>query len=168
MSSDDLCIEQLTALGPALLRYLDATCPSYMDTEGLCQDVLLTLYVNRSQWKGIDSLEAWSIKIAKNKVVDEHRRERKRRNYKDKYSEYHAFRIACMNSCQSDFFHDLAIFQSGLEDQEKEILGLWVEGVSYSEIARKTNSSSSAIGRCIHRMKTALASFLSKNGYGNE
>lgn len=128
------------------------------DRRDLFQDILYELFKGRASFKGKSNLSTWIYSVAFNTATDIY--------YKHKAEIVHisvASEIVSAGEEWAERRGDLLEAMRFLTTEEQSILILYMEQLSYEEIAKATEISVGLVGVRLHRIKTKIRNIL-KNG----
>ncbi len=135
-------------------------CKSYLYEDGLVQDlyqeVLLNIWKSIPTFKKKSSLKTWAFRIAINTTISfNHYQSRRRQKQKDFENETMIKEDS--DSGNMDQLHH-AIQQ--LDSNDKRLIGLFLEGFSYKEMADITGWTTNHVGVKINRIKSRLKAII--------
>ncbi len=144
-------------LGAALRRYVRGRVADPHAAEDIVQDVFLALSRQLQQGLPTGPLHAWLFRVARNAVVDHHRRRRKSTSTSadgadiagTDDTELAGEAGQLLASCRR-FLHELP------EEQREAIVATEYEGVSQAELARRLGLSASTIKSRVQRGRQRL------------
>ncbi|MHB1151472.1 MAG: RNA polymerase sigma factor [Eubacteriales bacterium] len=147
----------------ALIYYLLRYTGSVVAAEEAAEDAFAELYINRSGYDGRSSLKTYLYAVARNKAVDQHRRNRR-------YAELDEDRADILSLeaqiIRSDEEHQLKAAMSRLKPEYREALHLTVyEEMSYAEAAAVMKKSEGQIKALVFRAKKKLHKILTEEGF---
>ena len=151
----------LTLLAPALRRALRARAGSAgLDAEDVVQEVLLALHLKRNTWVRGTPVAPWVTAIARNKLVDAHRRRGRRPEVSIDSVVDHLQSEGEDNGERSmDFERAFA----GLPARQRQVLqAVSLEGHSAREAAEQLDMSEGAVRVTLHRGLKSLAALFRK------
>ncbi|SKA05767.1 RNA polymerase sigma-70 factor, ECF subfamily [Chitinophaga eiseniae] len=155
-------MNQETFLG--LLRQhegiLHKICRLYRDTpedrEDLFQEIVYQLWKSYPSFQGQAKLSSWIYRIALNTALASFRKKGLRVSYPDTLPDHVAIPAPVLTEQQEQLF--LALQQ--LSDAEKAIITLYLEDLTYQEIAAITGIDVNYVGVKLNRIKTKLKTIL--------
>lgn len=152
----------LSLLTPALRRAVRARAESVgLDAEDVVQEVLLALHLKRNTWVRGTPVAPWVAAIARNKMVDAHRR-RGRRPEVSIDSVVDTLRSDGEGS--EDRSLDLERAFAGLPPRQRQVLqAVSLEGHSAREAAARLDMSEVAVRVTLHRSLKSLAALFRKD-----
>ncbi|NSL88780.1 sigma-70 family RNA polymerase sigma factor [Chitinophaga sp. Mgbs1] len=138
---------------------LHKICRLYRDTlqdrEDLFQEIIYQLWKSYPDYQGLAKPGTWMYRIALNTALMGLRRKKPRITYTDQLPEQAA---ATEPSTEQQELLFKALRQ--LSDAEKAIITLYLEDLSYQEIAAITGVTENYIGVKINRIKTKIKTIL--------
>jgi RNA polymerase sigma-70 factor (ECF subfamily) len=152
----------LILLTPALRRAVRARAQSAgLDAEDVVQEVLLALHLKRNTWVRGTPVAPWVAAIARNKLIDAHRRRGRR------------LEISIDNVVDTlrsdpedndDRSQDLERGLAGLTDRQRQVLrAVSLEGYSAREAALRLDMTEVAVRVTLHRGLKSLAALFRKD-----
>jgi RNA polymerase sigma factor (sigma-70 family) len=152
----------LILLTPALRRAVRARATAVgLDAEDVVQEVLLALHLKRNTWVRGTPVAPWVAAIARNKLVDAHRRRGRRLEISID---------SVVDTLRSDVdddderSHDLERGLSGLTDRQRQVLrAVSLEGYSAREAAQRLDMTEGAVRVTLHRGLKSLAALFRKD-----
>src|SRR6188474_1477442 len=157
LNGDSVAYGQLlTALSSSLRRVIRARArDAGLDAEDVVQEVLLALHLKRNTWVRGTPVAPWVGAIARNKLVDAHRR-RGRRLEISIDSVVDTLRSDA--EVHDDRSHDLERGLAGLTDRQRQVLrAVSLEGYSAREAALQLDMTEVAVRVTLHRGLKSLA-----------
>lgn len=151
----------LTLLAPALRRALRARAETAgLDVEDVVQEVLLALHLKRNTWVRGTPVAPWVTAIARNKLVDAHRR-RGRRPEVPIDSVVDTLQLEGEDNGEQSM--DLERAFAGLPARQRQVLqAVSLEGQSAREAAARLDMSEVAVRVTLHRGLKSLAALFRK------
>lgn len=151
----------LTALTGALRRALRARARGAgLDAEDVVQEVLLALHAKRNTWIRGTPVAPWVTAIARNKIVDAHRRRGRRPEVPIDSIADSLFEVA---DDGADLSRDLERGLSSLSARQRQVLeAVSLEGHSAHEAAQLLRMSAVGVRVTLHRAIKALTAILSQ------
>lgn len=149
-------------------------CYAYLydcsEVEDLYQDILLNIWKSLERFREESQLSTWVYRISVNTALTYN----KRRKRKEKLFTYDDHGIQDFPSetqlpekkIREKELDQLANCISQLEKQDRLIIGMLLEGVSYKEIAQVMGMTSNYVGVRINRIKGKLNKMMKKYSYG--
>jgi RNA polymerase sigma-70 factor (ECF subfamily) len=150
-----------------LFRYIFLITKSKEETEEILQEVFIRIWENRSKLVAIDSFENYVFRCAKNKLLDNIRRQQVKQRA---FSEIKRSKevSASTTSDQSAYKEYYLLVQQAIEKlppKRKLIFRLNIEnGYSREEIARHLNISDSVVKKQIYKASYFVRAYLVKHG----
>ena len=156
----------LILLTPALRRAVRARAQAVgLDAEDVVQEVLLALHLKRNTWVRGTPVAPWVAAIARNKLVDAHRR-RGRRLEISIDSVVDTLRSDGEDNDERS--HDLERGLAGLTDRQRQVLrAVSLEGYSAREAAQRLEMTEVAVRVTLHRGLKSLAALFRKDHHEN-
>jgi RNA polymerase sigma-70 factor (ECF subfamily) len=151
----------LTALTVALRRALRSRArDAGLDAEDVVQEVLLALHAKRNTWHRGTPVAPWVTAIARNKIVDAHRRRGRRPEVPiDSVAET----LFDAGDDGADLSRDLERGLSSLPVRQRQVLqAVSLEGHSAHDAARLLRMSAVGVRVTLHRAIKALAAILTE------
>jgi RNA polymerase sigma-70 factor (ECF subfamily) len=157
---------------PAIFAYLIRNVVSREDAEDLLLDIFLAA-LQKSSSADVDAqrLQSWIWAVARNKVVDYHRRNRYRANVQLTVVEetlYESDEQAPENvALRNEEYQQLYVILQELPEIQREIVQLrFGHGLTCGEIASVIQKSEGAVRMTLHRTLKLLRSLYSKDEKG--
>jgi len=127
-----------------------------IDAEDVVQEVLLALHLKRGTWAPGTPVALWLAAIARNKIIDAHRRRGRRLVVPiDDVLET----LWVQEPDSDEQAHDLGRALSKLPKRQREVVqGVSLEGRSAREVGERLKMSEGAVRVTLHRSLRALAS----------
>ncbi len=155
-------MNQETFLG--LLRQhegiLHKICRLYRDTpedrEDLFQEIVYQLWKSYPSFQGQAKLSSWIYRIALNTALASFRKKSPKVSYPDTLPDHVAVSAPALTEQQEQLFRAL----QQLSDAEKAIITLYLEDLTYQEIAAITGIDVNYVGVKLNRIKTKLKTIL--------
>lgn len=157
---------------PAIFAYLLRSVGSREDAEDLLLDIFLAVLQKRSSLDVDDQrLSSWIWTVARNKVVDHHRRNRYRTNvqlYKVAEALYENDEQAPEHvALRNEEYQKLHVILQELPELQREIVQLrFGHDLTCGEIASVINKSEGSVRMTLHRTLKRLRSLYNKNEKG--
>lgn len=128
------------------------------DCEDLVQETLLAVHARRHTYDAGQPFTAWAYAVARYKLVDWHRRHRRREALHDPVEDRIEELFAEMEHDACDAQRDVRAMLETLPAKQREPIRLVkLEGLSVAEAAARTGLSASAVKIGVHRGLRALA-----------
>lgn len=147
--------ETFASLLAANRRRLQAIARSYAwggAEQDLFQEILLQLWRSLDRFEGRSSLDTWAYRVALNTAIVWRRRARA----EPLETRATAARESAATSGPRDELVILDEFVSSLETAERALFVLYLEDLTYRQIAEVTGLSESHVGVKLHRLKRAF------------
>jgi RNA polymerase sigma-70 factor (ECF subfamily) len=153
--------ELLSSITPALRRAIRTRARQVgLDAEDVVQEVLLALHLKRNTWVRGTPVAPWLAAIARNKIVDAHRR-RGRRPEVSNDSVVETLRDE--GDVSEDQSQELERGIAGLPERQRQVLhAVSLEGYSAQEAATQLQMSEVGVRVTLHRALKSLAVFFSQ------
>jgi RNA polymerase sigma-70 factor (ECF subfamily) len=153
--------ELLHALTPALRRAIRGRARvAGLEAEDVVQEVLLALHLKRNTWVRGTPVAPWVVAIARNKIVDAHRR-RGRRPEVSIDSVIETLRHE--NGFSDEQAHDLERGLAKLPARQRDVLtAVSLQGFSAQEAALQLRMSEVGVRVTLHRALKTLGAFFSR------
>jgi RNA polymerase sigma-70 factor (ECF subfamily) len=151
----------LTALSAALRRALRSRARGVgLDAEDVVQEVLLALHVKRNTWVRGTPVAPWVAAIARNKIVDAHRRRGRRPEVS---IDSVADTLQEPGDDGAERSRDLERGMSSLSARQRQVLqAVSLEGYSASEAAARLQMSAVGVRVTLHRAVKTLSALLTQ------
>ena len=156
--------------GGAVLKVARAYTHSLEDCQDLAQEILLQVWCSLPQFQGRASASTWIYRVALNTALGWHRKERRRRTRQWPVFEVEDLPVAGTDSTQQAEQRELverlyeAIRQ--LPRTDAALVLLYLDDLSYREMAEVLGLSESNVGVKLNRAKKALGELM--NGKPHE
>jgi RNA polymerase sigma-70 factor (ECF subfamily) len=158
-SGDEVAYRQCLGMLAARLRgYLKRRLSGLPDeVEDLVQETLLALHLQRGTYDPSLPVSAWTMAIARHKLVDLWRRRGRRDDLHDDVDE----QMLAAAPDDGGARRDLAVLLTALPDAQRQAIVLTkLEGLSIAEAASRTGASEAAIKVQVHRGLKRLAALV--------
>jgi RNA polymerase sigma-70 factor, ECF subfamily len=155
--------------GGAVLKVARAYTLTTEDCQDLVQEILLQVWRSLPQFQGRASASTWFYRVALNTALGWHRKERRRRVRQQPILEIEDLSVAELDSAQQAFQRDLvdrlyaAIRQ--LPRTEAALVLLYLEDLSYRQMAEVLGISECNVGVKLNRAKKALGKLMNENAH---
>lgn len=150
-----------------LVRYVSLVNKSNEETEEIIQEVFVKIWERRERLPEVDSFKNYLFRCAKNKLLDNFRRQEVRRRALIEIGR-HKVVIASTTTDQAEYKEYYFLVQQAIErlpPQRKLIFRLKTEGgYTPSEIADQLNISSSVVKKQMYKAAHFVREYLLKNG----
>lgn len=136
-------------------------CRVYRDTledrEDLFQEIIFQLWKSRQTFKNDARISTWIYRIALNTAIATFRKRKQNIEYMPVLPDY-----AEEQPCEASASRQERLFTAlkQLNDTDKTIITLYLEDLSYQEIAEVTGISENYIGVKLNRIKTRIQKLL--------
>ena len=142
-------------------RIIYKICKTYRDSredqEDLFQEIVYQLWKSFPSFKGESKISSWMYRIALNTAIAIYRKQKLRVDYLDKMPEQiHSDVPQQVSENEERMFRALRT----LNDTEKALISLFLEGFSYQEIAAITGITETNTGVRLNRIKNKLKQIL--------
>ena len=161
-SGDEVAYRQCLGMLAARLRgYLKRRLSGLPDeVEDLVQETLLALHLQRGTYDPSVPVSAWTMAIARHKLVDLWRRRGRRDDLHDDVDE----QMLAAAPDDGGARRDLAVLLTALPDAQRQAIVLTkLEGLSIAEAASRTGASEAAIKVQVHRGLKRLAALVRRD-----
>ena len=161
-SGDEVAYRQCLGMLAARLRgYLKRRLSGLPDeVEDLVQETLLALHLQRGTYDPSLPVSAWTMAIARHKLVDLWRRRGRRDDLHDDVDE----QMLAAAPDDGGARRDLAVLLTALPDAQRQAIVLTkLEGLSIAEAASRTGASEAAIKVQVHRGLKRLAALVRRD-----
>jgi RNA polymerase sigma-70 factor (ECF subfamily) len=143
-------------------RGLGGVAISSNDIEDVVQDILLAIHLKRHTWDPTASLAPWVMAVARNKMIDDLRRRRRRPEIAIDLSEVD---FEGEDQQASIDALDLARVLKSLPDRSRDIVrSVSIEGHSARDVAAKLGMTEVAVRVVLHRSLRTLADAYQEKG----
>jgi RNA polymerase sigma-70 factor, ECF subfamily len=166
-SGDEVAYRQCLGMLAARLRgYLKRRLSGLPDeVEDLVQETLLALHLQRGTYDPSLPVSAWTMAIARHKLVDLWRRRGRRDDLHDDVDE----QMLAAAPDDGGARRDLAVLLKELPDAQRQAIVLTkLEGLSIAEAASRTGASEAAIKVQVHRGLKRLAALVRRDAKDTE
>jgi len=166
-SGDEAAYRQCLGMLAARLRgYLKRRLSGFPDeVEDLVQETLLALHLQRGTYDPSLPVSAWTMAIARHKLVDLWRRRGRRDDLHDDVDE----QVLAAAPDDGGARRDLAVLLKELPDAQRQAIVLTkLEGLSIAEAASRTGASEAAIKVQVHRGLKRLAALVRRDAKDTE
>lgn len=143
-------------------RVIHKACSLYYESASradLIQEIILELYKSLPNFKNSCTFKTWIFTVAKNTCITRLRNEKKHQFFERPEDYEEAFSVE--NNCNVTFeqLHNAMRYDvviSKLEEPEKRIFQLYLEGMSYKDLEKETGINENNLRIMIHRLKKRL------------
>lgn len=151
---------------------LSHLCRVYCDREAeeddLFQEILIQIWRSLPSFNGEAKLDTWIYRLAINTAISFNRRQNTRKKY---YSDYKEERKAAKknrenssyNSGENEQLDKIYEAISTLDDSEKAIITMHLEGFSYAEISYVVDITENYVGVKLNRIRKKLSKIIGVN-----
>jgi len=146
-------------------------CKSEMDKEDLFQEIVLRLWKGFSSFEGKSKISTWIYKVSLNTAITIKRLNERR----PKLSSWEKYEFTLMKEAPDSDLNEEITFLftciNKLNDLEKAIMHLYLDEVSYKDIADIVGISTSNVATKISRIKIKLKNIIEQQqtlSYGNK
>jgi RNA polymerase sigma-70 factor, ECF subfamily len=156
--------------GGAVLKVARAYTLNTADCQDLVQEILLQVWRSLPQFQGRASASTWFYRVALNTALDWHRKEHRRRVPRQSILELEDLSIAGLDGAQQALQRELverlyaAIRQ--LPKTDTALVLLYLDDMSYRQIAEVLGISESNVGVKLNRAKKALGELMNEDSHG--
>ena len=156
----------LTEHGGAILKVARAYTLTAEDCQDLVQEILLQVWRSLPRFQGRASASTWFYRVALNTALDWHRKEHRRQVRQKSILEVEDLSVAGLDSAQHAFQREVierlyaAIRQ--LPKTEAALVLLYLDDLSYRQMAEVLGISESNVGVKLNRAKKALGELLNE------
>jgi RNA polymerase sigma-70 factor, ECF subfamily len=134
------------------------------DHEDLYQEILCQLWRALPNLKNESYSKTWLYRVALNTSISFVRKDKKQRDRTVSYDEEQVRRIPANDSTPDSLLQTqlTSLFQaiSRLNEMEKAVIALFLEDLSYEQIAEVTGLSEANVGVTLHRAKKKLSELM--------
>ena len=151
---------------PKLRAFACTLMYSKHDVDDAIQETLIRAYKNLNKFRGDAALSTWLCKILLNQVKTEYSKQQRLQNLQSEYQQSglpEKFSTAAARECASgDFCQIIHSEIKKLPPAYSKILTLWLNGLTYSEIALHNNCSMGTVKSQLSRARRRLQHQLDK------
>lgn len=126
------------------------------DREDLFQEIVYQLWKSLPSFRGESNISSWMYRVALNTAIAVFRKKQPQVNYSDSLPDHLAATGETVSENEERLFEALR----SLNDAEKALISLYLEGFSYQEIAAITGITESNTGVKLNRIKNKLKTIL--------
>jgi RNA polymerase sigma factor (sigma-70 family) len=126
--------------------------------DDLFQEVSMKIFKSLDKFEGNSKIETWIFRIIMNSSINFNLKEQR---YQDK-NQLFVNQISEDTKSENDLNEELLLAISKLNTTERAVMGLFLEGYSYKEIAEILGLTKSNVGVKINRIKEKLKVILTK------
>jgi len=139
-----------------IFKICNSYCSDPEDRRDLVQDVIVQLWRSFDKYDEQYKITTWMYRIALNVAISSSRKSATRKKYSTQVDHEFVFISDNDDSDQSEDLTLLREFINQLDDMNKALMVLYLDGNSYDEIASILNISSSNVGTKLGRVKQQL------------
>ena len=156
--------------GGAVLKVARAYTLNTEDCQDLVQEILLQIWRSLPQFQGRASASTWLYRVALNTALDWHRKERRRRVRQQSILEVEELPVAGLDGAQQAVQREIverlytAIRQ--LPKTDAALVLLYLDDLSYRQMAEVLGISESNVGVKLNRAKKALSELMNEDSHG--
>ena len=156
MTQEDALLTLLETHGDALWRIARAYAGSDGEEDDLHQEILTQAWRSLPSFRGNSAAGTWLYRVALNTSLTWQRRTRKHTNGRVPFDPVRRGDESATHESPRSEAAILADFLGSLSGPDHSVIVLYMEGLSYQEIADVTGLSVSVVGVRLHRMKQAF------------
>lgn len=150
--------------GSSILKVARAYTVSSAECQDLAQEILLQAWRSISKFEGKASPATWFYRVALQTAMNWHRNDRPRRLHQQPLLEVHALAVESTNTCEKIEQREMVerLYQAihQLPQGDVALVLLYLDEMSYREMASVLGISESNVGVKLNRAKKALAALL--------
>ncbi len=157
--------EALRCIAQRLRAYLRRRLQAWPDeVEDLVQETLLAIHLHRGTWEASLPVSAWTLAIARHKLIDLWRRKGRREAELTSLDELDdSAQPAAPGGEEHDARRDLGVLLQSIPAAQRDAIVLTkIEGLSVAEAAERTGASVAAVKVQVHRGLKRLAELVRK------
>ncbi|MGH1365153.1 MAG: RNA polymerase sigma factor [Calditrichia bacterium] len=139
-----------------IFKICNSYCSDSEDRKDLVQDVIVQLWRSFDKYDEQYKITTWMYRIALNVAISSSRKSATRNKYATQIDHEFVFISDYDDSDQSEDLILLRGFINQLDDMNKALMVLYLDGNSYDEMASILNISSSSVGTKLARIKQQL------------
>ena len=169
-SPDSLFMSWLNEHGGAVLKVARAYTLTTEDCQDLVQEILLQVWRSLPQFQGRASVSTWFYRVALNTALDWHRKKHRRRVRQQSIFEVDDLSVDGLDCAQQTVQREIverlysAIRQ--LPKTDAALVLLYLDDLSYRQIAGVLGISESNVGVKLNRAKKALGELMKEVSHG--
>jgi RNA polymerase sigma-70 factor (ECF subfamily) len=160
----------LTEHGGAVLKVARAYTLTAEDCQDLVQEILLQVWQSLPQFQGRASPSTWFYRVALNTALGWQRKERRRRVRQQPILQVEDLPVAGLDSAQQAVQREVVERLYGairqLPRTDAALVLLYLDGLSYRQIAEVLGISESNVGVKLNRAKKALGELMNEESHG--
>lgn len=145
---------------------INSICGTYFsnsdDFKDARQDVILQLWRSFPTFRGESKISTWIYKVALNTILTKRKKDQKEQKT-EPIAQIHLEQISSDVTLSEDGLPEFSWLVSKLDDCDKAIVMLWLEGYANKEIAVLLNLTATNVSTRLNRLKHKL-----KDSYRNE
>ena len=167
---ESVFVSWLNEHGGAVLKVARAYTLTTEDCQDLVQEILLQVWRSLPQFQGRASASTWFYRVALNTALDWHRKEHRRRVRQLSIFEADDLSVAGLDCAQQAVQREIverlysAIRQ--LPKTDAALVLLYLDDLSYRQIAEVLGISESNVGVKLNRAKKALGELMKEDSHG--
>lgn len=147
----------LASCQPVLSKVVHAYAFTHEDRQDLFQDVVVQLWRSMEAFRGESSLSTWAYRVALSTAIDWTRKESRHRRGKQPFEAVEGLLSRHPAPGVDPRLEWLYQQISKLNDVDRSVMLLLLDGYAYKEIAAIVGISESNVGVKINRIKSAMA-----------
>jgi RNA polymerase sigma-70 factor, ECF subfamily len=156
--------------GGAVLKVARAYTLTTEDCQDLVQEILLQVWRSLPQFQGRASVSTWFYRVALNTALDWHRKEHRRRVHQHSILEVEDLSVTGSDGAQQavrrEIIERLFVAIRQLPKTDAALVLLYLDDLSYRQIAEVLGISESNVGVKLNRAKKALGELLNEDSHG--
>ncbi len=153
MTQEDTLLALLQSHDAAMRRIAGVYAGTDGEEDDLYQEILTQVWRSLPSFRGNSTAGTWLYRVALNTALTWRRKATKRSSWRAAREPLADEVPAASQDSQRSQAAILTDFLSTLREPDRSVLLLYMEGLSYQEIADVTGLSVSAVGVRLHRMK---------------
>jgi RNA polymerase sigma-70 factor, ECF subfamily len=169
-NSESLFESWLTEHGGAVLKVARAYTLTNEDCQDLVQEILLQVWQSLPQFGGRASPSTWFYRVALNTALGWHRKERRRQTRQHPILEPEDLPVAgpdsAQHAVQRELLERLYVAIRRLPKTDTALVLLYLDGLSYRQMADVLGISESHVGVKLNRAKKALGALMNDESHG--
>jgi RNA polymerase sigma-70 factor (ECF subfamily) len=160
----------LDAHGGAVLKVARAYTLTTEDCQDLVQEILLQVWRSLPRFQGRASASTWFYRVALNTALDWHRREHRRQVRQRSILEVEDLSVAGLDGSQQAVQREIVERLYGairqLPKTDAALVLLYLDDLSYRQIAEVLGISESNVGVKLNRAKKSLGELMKEDSHG--
>ncbi len=160
----------LTEHGGAVLKVARAYTLTADDCQDLVQEILLQVWRSLPRFQGRASASTWAYRVALNTALDWHRKEHRRQVRQQSILEVEDLSVAgsdgAQQAVQREVVERLYASIRQLPRTDAALVLLYLDDLSYRQIAEVLGISESNVGVKLNRAKKALCELMNEDSHG--